>query len=348
MKLSQLSILFVAILVFLLAMSNTKTENLRATSSAKHLMDERMESAVEDAANTFLQINSSKEYAMNKEDAADTFFNSLFASLGITSDPIMQDKVRAYTPLILVTQNEGYYLYYCDEYIDEDGAACITRRWTELMPYTYEDSNFIYRFTLDNNIVIYDKNKLLDSTGQIKNFDTTLEELRESETYKFLRTMMPENFIFDEELFPLVRQQSIINCIEEDMSWYVSHYNDFAEYYGITYNFSVPVSNISEWTETIKGPGVLVIFQGMPLWEDGDIIYNNIAFSGGGIQYGTIYYIEQKEWYYIYHKDGCPELENNSNISEKKYYSAKSCIELGAYGCEQCDPTSVHVPEYSY
>jgi hypothetical protein len=325
------------------------TDNLTAIAETKNDMDLYMNKAMESAAKALLQVDATTgKEILDKDKAAETFFSSMYASLGILSDPAAQEKFRAYVPVIAITAEDGYYLMYSDEFIGSGGYSYVTMRWTEKIPYSYEDNYFIYRFTMGTDMVLYDKSNILDATGSTKMFDVNAQDIRNLDMYATLRATVGNNsFLLEEEEFSLVRQQAVITLMEEDLSWYISRHNSIAKRYGITYQFSLPVTDTSEWNKTIEGPGIMIIFQGMPLIEDAARIYNRMAFSGSGVKKNIVYYIEQHGWYYLYHREGCPKLIGNINVREEHYYSVEECAELGAFSCSQCDPIGVHAPKYT-
>ena len=348
MKLSHLSILFVGIMVMLCVTTDIRTDNLKAMADAKNDMDFYMDQAMESTVETMMQVDSTGIETMNMDKAVDIFFSSMFASLGILSDPVAQERFRAYVPVIAVTAEDGYYLMYSDEYLGTDGYSYISRRWTEKMPYSYEDDDFIYRFSLGTDAILFDKNNIMDPTGTVKLFDTNALAIRTQEEYAALRTRLSSgSFLIDEEGFSLVRQQAIITQMEKNISWYLSRHNDIAAHFGITYQFNLPVASTSDWAKTIEGPGIIIVFQGMPLIEDATKVYNRMAFSGAGVRKGRVYYIEQDGWYYLYHLEGCRMLEGNLNIRKEHYYSVKQCSEMGCFACPICDPLGVAAPNYT-
>jgi len=346
MKLSQLSILFVGILLVVLFLSDIKSDNLTAVAEAKNDMDAYMNQAMEAATASIIQTDTSTgKEVVDKDKAANNFFSSMYASLGILSDPVAQEKFRAYVPVIAVTEEDGYYLMYNEEYVGTDGYTYISIRWTEKLPYSYEDDFFIYRFTMDTDMVLYDKNHLLNAGSKIRAFKVSASDIRTGDDYAALRVKLKsKNFLLNEENFNLVRRQAIINCMEKDLPWYISKHNKIAEHYGITYQFALPVADTSEWNKTIVGPGIIVIFQGMPLTEGYSKVYNRMNFAGSNVTKDMVYYIEQKKWYNIYHKAGCPKLEGNPNVLDEPRYSVEEAASIGAYACSICDPAGIFAP----
>ena len=347
MKLSHLSILFVAIFITVIVMTDIRTNNLTAVAEASNDMDFYVDQAMESAVKTLKQVDIDSIKTADLDRTANSFFSSVYASLGILSDPVAQERLQAYVPTVVITTDSGYYIMYRDEYLRSDGRVYITRRWTELIPYHYQDSDFIYRFTFGSNISLYDINNVFGSTGGERLYRTTIEELRTENSYSVFRSNFSGSFLLNQELYPQVRQQAVVNCLERDVSWYVSSHNEIASSYGITYRFGLPATDKSDWGQTIEGLGIIVVFQGMPLKEGSDRNYNRVAFSGAGIRKDNLFFIEQKSWYYVYHRAGCPLLEGNLNIREEHFYSVEECSRQGCYACKVCDPAGVNVPNYN-
>ncbi len=345
MKLSHLSIIFVAIYITIIITADIRVNNVAAIAEAKNDLDFYMDQAIESSVSRLKQMESDSIEVSELNRVADSFFSSMYASLGILSDPVAQEKFRAYVPMIAVTAMNGYFLMYNDKYVAADGYSFISRRWTELKPYYYQDKNLAYRFSLSSDITIFDVNSLLGAGNTTKLYRSTVEEIRSDDSYAEFRNRYLDNFLLDQELFPLVRQQSVVDCLSSDMSWYISKHNEIASNYGITYQFGLPVDN-SNWARTIDSPGIIVVFQGMPLVEGTSRVYNRVAFSGAGIRKDGVYYIEQHGWYYLYHKSGCPLLDGNLNIRDEHYYSVEECSKLGCYACPVCDPAGVHATDY--
>lgn len=347
MKLSHLSILFIAIYITTILRADIRVSNVAVMAEARHDMDFYMDQAMESSVSKLKQMESDSLEVSDLNRVADSFFSSMYASLGILSDPLAQEKFRAYVPMIVVVTTNGYFLMYNDEYLTTDGYTYITRRWSELKPYYYQDGYFTYRFSLSPDITIYDGGGLLGPINTTKLYKFTVEEIRNDDSFAEFRNRYSDNFLLNQELFPLIKQQSMVDCLNSDISWYVSRHNEIASNYGITYQFGLPSDN-SSWAKTIDSPGIIVVFQGMPLVEGSNRVYNRVAFSGAGIRKDGVYYIEQHGWYYLYHKSGCPLLEGNLNIRDEYYYSVEECSRLGCYACRYCDPVGVHAPDYDH
>ncbi len=347
MKLHHFCIIFVIIAIPLFAAADIKVDSCAAVFAEKEKLDHSFSRAIDDAAVHLAETDGINGLKVNKERAVNDFFFSLFASLGIMDSPDKQELIRNYVPVIAVTCEDGYYLYYSGEYRSQDNTVCLSKQWSEKHPYYYEDKDFIYGFTLTDVLTIYDKNNLLDPSGEQSVFTLDYHELKDSDRYADFRLIRPDSFLFNEEAFYLIRKGCIVTEIEKSMAYFCNVYNGIAWQYGITYNFSIPVADNSEWTRSIDNPSILVTFQGYPLESSTTGTYNRFAIAGARIRKKEVYYLEQKEWYYLYHKADCAELKKGGILFlEEPYDTVLECAEKGAYACPICSSTGVCVPDY--
>lgn len=328
-------------------MTDIKTNNFTAVAEEKEKLDTSFQSAIDDSVINLVEAKGTGSLTINKQRAVDDFFSSMYASMGILDNPEKQDLLKNYIPVITVTTDEGYYLYYSDEYKANDNYTYISKRWSEKMPYYYEDDDFIYGFTLTDIVTLYDKKGLLDPTKGEQVLTLDYHDIKNSEDYSSFRTQRPNSFLLNDEQYYLNRKYSIISCIENTMTYYCNRHNSIAKQYGITYNFAMPVVDNSEWIRSIDNPGMIVIFQGYPFGQGVKGTYNRFAITGARIKKNSVYYLEQKDWYYIYHKQDCPELEREGIIfSTEPYYTISDCVEKGAYACRECIKNGVYAPTY--
>jgi hypothetical protein len=336
------------IAISLIIIADIKSDNFAAVLEEKEILDQSFQTAVDDAALHLVEVEGVNGLTINKERAVDDFFYSMFASLNIIDNPEKQDLLRNYVPVIAVTTDDGYYFYYSDEYKGNNNSSYVKKRWSEKFPYYYEDDDFIYGFTLTDIVTLYDKNGLLDETKEQTIFTLDFHDLLSSHEYESFRTKRPDSFLLKEDSFYLIRKGSIITSIEESMSYYCNRHNLIAEQFGITYNFAMPIVDNSEWSRSIDNPGMIVMFQGYPFGSGIDATYNRFAIAGSRITKDHVYYMEQKDWYFVYHKDTCPELEKDGIILlTKPYYTVLDCVEQGSYGCETCIKNGVYAPDYA-
>lgn len=347
MKLYHFAFIFAVIALTLFVTADVKTNNYIAAAKEKEHINECFTKAVNDAAKNLIEIEGSDDLKVNRKRAVNDFWLSMYSTLEITDNPDRQDYLKNYVPVIAVTYEDGYYLYYSDDYKGSDHYTCISKRWSEKQPYYYEDDDFIYSFTLSDTLTLYDKKKLLDTTGEQKIFTLDYHELQTDDEYAYFRSQRPDSFLLKDKAFYLIRKGCIKDGIEKSLAYYCNKHNLIAQQCGITYNFALPAVDNSEWSRGIDNPSIIVVFQGYPYGSGVDDTYNRFAISASQINKHIVYYLEQKDWYYIYHKADCPELKKEGIIfSEEPYYSIYDCVSKGAYACEKCCSDGIHVPDY--
>lgn len=344
MKAHHYGILYTILALILFLILDMKTSNVKAIIEERNQIDIALTSAIDDGVNSLATSYTSRQLLGSKEDGVNAFLLSLYASLDLISDPIAQQKLRMYIPAIAITDRNGFYVFYSDEY-KTSGITSVAMRWSERYPYAYEDTDFVYNFTLDNTVQIYDKDHIITSNNDDPYLEIDYHEFQTDAKYANFRTSHQNHFLLNDEQYYLVRKGAIIATINEKLAYYINNHNRMASQYGITYNFSLPIIDESELLRSIEQPSMIVIFQGYPI-RIANETYNRVAVAGARIYRDNVFYLEEKGWYKIYHSSTCEDIKNNPNVDiAKLYYSVEDCVKEGAYGCEHCTE-GVHVPEY--
>lgn len=344
-KLYHFTISFVVIAITYIIISDIRTNNLNAVINNKKEIDRYIDTAIDDAAIRLIDVGENNQIIVNKEKAVESFMASLYSSFNILSNRDKQKELSLYIPVIVVTVEDGYYIYYYDEYKGSNEYTHAVARWSEKLPYHYEDEEFIYGFTLGDNISIFDKNGVIDSSGKQSVYEMNYKEIKVKYPDIFAR---PDHFILSEEKFNTVRKSIITELIESSMAYYTSHHNKIASNYGITYNFSLPSISDDKWMSYLDDWGIFVVFQGYPYGNEAGDVYNRFESAGVKISKDKLYYIEQVDWYLIYHKGSCPDVNDTSILYRTDpYLTVRECVSEGAYACPKCNRTGINVPEYS-
>lgn len=340
MRLHHYSILFVIVAAVFLAISEISTHELISIQAQKVWLDRTFDMAVDAAVEKLVELDSG-EIVLHKEESVASFFQGLYSGLGILDNPEKKELLQGYVPVLAVTAQDGYYINYSDQY-QIGGYTYLTKRWSERLPYCYEDEDFIYSFTLGDTVTLYDKVGLLDVTRQQTVFQINYKELQTGAEFLFFRQNRPGHFMLNDEMYLLIRKNAIISQIETSLSYYISNHNLIAKNYGITYQFGLPVIDNATWSRSIDSPTFIVTFQGYP-YEGAKQVYNRYTVSGAYIKKDAGYWIEKKEWYCIYHSPECPQLVRPGvQLLEEQYYTVKDCAAAGAYACRICHPEGVH------
>lgn len=345
MKAHQLGIFFTVIALLIFLILDYKTSQVKAVIDEKNKMDLCLSSGIDDGVNTLAESFDKRDLITSREDVMNSFFTSLFASLDMVSDPVAQLNLRLYIPVILLTDSDGLYVFFHDEY-NVSGITSIAMRWSEKYPYAYEDECFVYNFTMNDIVQIYDKNHIVTNLSQEPYLEVDYHDFQTEDAYQNFRHTYPNHFLLSDEQFYLVRKEVMIKQINDQMAYYINEHNSIAAQQGISYNFSLPVIDESELLRSIETPGMIVVFQGYPLRSLGET-YNRVEIAGAQITKEGVYYMEQKGWYKLYHKSTCSECGSNPNIDVNNvFYNISDCAKEGAYACEKCCPEGVLVPDY--
>lgn len=342
MKIYHFALLFIIFFLAAVIKTDVSIGELKSIENEKEKITESLSLALSDAVNYLSRTGSYGADSINKEEVLSKFFTSLYSSLGITSNPMARAEIEIYIPVVLLCDVDGYYVYYFDEYKASDGNTYVERKWSEKMPYCYEDEYFIYRFTLTDMVYIYDKNDLINTDEAV--IVSTYKEFRESPLFSDFKDKNSDCILFNDEDYELIRKNSIISRLEDVMAYYISRHNLIAQRQGISYSFSFPMDKRDEWADYIKDVNILVVFQGYPYGPGRDYTFNKIASVGANLIKKHRYYVEEKSWYNLAHREGCERIRNNEMILNETFDTIEECAKLGAYCCE-CIEYGARAPE---
>ena len=316
MKWTNIAILFFLLELSLFIILDMRTLSLTGVINQKIEYNKALDSAIDDGVIELVEVDSQRNLVLNKEIAVEQFYQSLYANFGVMGNDRLEGKMRGYIPVILVTDEDGFYLCYSDIYnLGEE--TLITQRWNEKQPYAYEISDYIINFTLGTYLTVYNKNT---------------NEIYKGE-YRELIGMFQNTLLADEETFHTVRRHTIISTIEENMNYYINKHNNIAYQLGITYQFWLPEIDKTDWYRTIDDISMLVIFQGYPFSSASMDTYNRYAIGGARIRKTRVYYITEESGRKYYHKSDCPHLSNSTYLTA--YFTYEECALEGAYPCSK-------------
>lgn len=337
MKLYHYVLIFVIIVLSITVITDIKTNHLNAVIKNKEQISKNLDTALDDGIASLVSVEGNNTIIVNKDKAMQSFFLSLHSSFGVLTNKEKRDEINLYIPVIVITEENGLYVFYSDEYQEADGFTYVSKRWSEKFPYSYEDEDFIYGFTLGDVITIHDKNGILDQYDHRPILEINYRDIKKDNLYENFRTLRPNSFLLDENAFEEIRKTTIIQCIETTMSYYTSHHNKIAAKYGITYNFNLPTISDNQWAPYIDDISMFVVFQGYPYGSEIGETYNRFLSTGAKLSKNKYYFLEQKDWYFIYHSSDCNELKKEGLIIKSEpYYTIQDCTKEGAYPCKVC------------
>lgn len=317
MKLTDLVIIFAILDIALFIILGVRTENLDAVNLQQIQYNKALDNAIDDGTKNLVELGEDKKLVLNKDRAVEQFYNSLFSNFGVLGDSRVEEQLKEHIPIILVTDEDGFYILYSEQFASADGNV-IKQKWSEKIPYAYEDGNLIIHFTLGDYITVYDSSNNQTIEGEIDD----------------VKSNYPDSFLSDPEAFDLNRRNAIIGTIEKNMNYYINQYNNIAYQFGITYHFWLPRIDKTDWYRTIDDRGMLVIFQGYPYSVTTDT-YNRYAFGGARIKKSKTYFITVENGIKYYHKSNCSHINKSTG---ETYYSKEECALEGAFPCPDCNP----------
>jgi hypothetical protein len=276
----KLAIFSVLILLPYFIINNINLEHNRQNLITEIRYNRAIDTATQDAAKALLtngspkdetKYDSLKKVEINKEEAEQTFFNSLYLNFGVFNDVAGQGVIKNYVPVLIIVGYDGYYVYSWDEYTNISGEKEIKHVWSPKKPYSYADQHGnTLGFTLDDYVVVN------------RNSDQEWFEGYRSEIA--LDASVP--LLNNSNTFDQVRRTSIVNSIQQDLEFYINKYNNYSKRLGVAYTFTLPFISQEDWNNTINDVGVLAFVQGIPM---GGEYYNNYALGGSRVVKSPIY-----------------------------------------------------------
>ncbi|MVO99285.1 hypothetical protein [Paenibacillus lutrae] len=323
MKTAKLGILFVLIY---LPFSFVGKMDMRAQADAFYLetrYNAAVNAAVEDGANSLLanekqeeeaRYESFKKVTLNREEALNTFYRTLFMNFGVNDDKIGQNILDQYVAALMIIGYDGCYVYGYESYTGADGRPMSRRLESAKIPYAYTDSSGeVISFTLDDYVII---NKP-GSREWYEGFRSEMSLVAQAEILK-------PGFPFDE-----VRRSTILATIQKELKMTLNEHNARSLKSGAAYTFTLPSIPEEEWNNTIDDIGMLAFIQGIPM---GYRAYNNYALGGARVVKKSGYYGFYDNGIPYYKSNFCPkpkeivEVFSDKKEASSKGFHPKECI----------------------
>lgn len=326
LKPSTWGLLFFAVFVPFYVILCLRINSVNSALNAKIQYENIMDNAVDDAFISAVEgIDSKGNVIINKDQIKDNFLNSLYNGFNsITGNTeVQQISITSRIPIMILVDNNGYYVCSMEEYRDSTNAALAKHVWKSKKYYTYKHNNYIYNFTLSDFVTIYD--------------------MQTKETYEGYYQDLIDNYgltdggVLDNyETFDSVRRHTIIEMLIKDISYYINVHNLYAKQYGVNYYFTLPEMDMDTWYRTIDDISFLAFIQGFPIQSGitGNYYLNNFSFSCARLIKSDIYYIQEDATTHIkyYHKGDCSKLLEKSLIAD----SMESAAAQGYFPCPDC------------
>jgi hypothetical protein len=318
MKLSDLCLVFLVIEILVFSILDIRFQQLGAVAEKTNAYNTALDNAVDDGCFYLVEADSSRKLFTNKEKAVEQFFSSLYANFGVMGQSFQEEQLNRYIPVILVTDRDGFYIYYTAEILSGSEQK-LDKRWSEKLYYVYEDDLYVIKFTMGDEIILFEKESMEIWAGD----------------YRDIRALTECSFLKDDDVFERIRRKTITQSISKNMNLYINYYNSIASDFGITYEFWLPEIDRTDWDRTIDDVSLFVLFQGYPYNAAALDTYNRYVFGGARISKSKVFYITGKLGKKYYHRENCEEVLTDKGIP---YYTKEECAKEGAFPCNKCIP----------
>lgn len=266
MKATNIGLLFILVFLCLVVILDNRFNDLASISNLQIQYNHGVDNAIEAAMERLVEVDNGLEKKLNKEEAVKCFYDSLAINFDVLDKRDLRKQLEGYVPVIGVILEDGFYLYYNKENINQE-EKIVSKEFSEKITYQYYENDITYYFTLTDYIRLIDENS---------------KEFYEG-NYHDLARLFPNSIMIDEMEYDRIRRTTIINILTETIGRYINEHNKIANYYGINYHFSLPYIEMEDWYRTIDDISMIAFFQGYPYGNKITGTYNRFAIAGARI-----------------------------------------------------------------
>lgn len=312
-----------------------KTQTTRYEADLRSATNAALEAAKRNATegnNDVIMRLFATERARN--DAANSFFTTLYQSLGIEYDSVGQSEMQYRIPMMCLMDYDGYYIGYNAHDAGRSGHFVITNinTWTDVSEDAEEKFIIQYYLGPDCKVTVTDK-----TTG--KSYTGTYEQ-----AYKYFGSPAELEMVSSKEKYEDARLEAVLTDTTEVMDIYIDQYNYISNGANgdsekqLHYDFTLPTVDRANWANLMDKPSVLGFLQGPQVRDYTNSEDLNVySFSGYELEEGIEYVILQEDdGSYSYHQKECPHV--NPLRVKGKFTSKKECAKRGAWPCPTCKP----------
>lgn len=248
MKLTDMSLIFGVVFLCLAVVLDYRVNQINSIAKIQLDYNQRMDNSLEAAMDKLVEVDNGIRVKINKEEAVQNFFHNLSIHFQVTENQVMIHKLKEHVPVIAIILEDGFYLYYNQEVV-ENGVKKIQKTFTPKLLYEWSANQYQYFFTLSDYIRAHNMETGERYQGRYQDIiiDGKVELL--DEVFK------------DIEEFHRIRRTIIIHILQENIESYLNRYNRIALHYGIEYNFFLPTIEEEDWYRTIDDISMIAFFQ---------------------------------------------------------------------------------------
>lgn len=256
--------------------------------------------------------------------ASDSFFSALSMNLFLYEDEGKSLEQEFYVPLLVATDVDGFYMCILEMVSTVEGSL-LKRRWTECLPYTYEDARFVYRLYMNGRVDTFRK-----ADGEI--IQTSYSAVQSSTS---LLAYYADSLVFagGAENYKAVRRSAVASSIERNVSRALATQSYLAGNMDINISYTCP-SFASVLREDIENM-FIAIYQGFPSVFGTGYEYAGVK-AASFIREKSMYYVNEPQgsaYYRLAHKEECAKVTSNSMGPMEQ---RKAIVDYGCYGCPDC------------
>ena len=363
MKLYHFALIFVCFAIAMVAITDLSVSEKNYMAEGTEVQNTIFDRAVV-AATTRLLDTEEGASELKREEAVTAFYDSLFASFGISDMPASRENMKLYVPVICVTEPDGFYIYSDEVVYSPSGTGTeVFRCWTEKRTYNFREetapsgyraTDFIIRFmgkgycyVFDTQGIIHGKKGELfriyldDFVQEYSAYTPTAVPSAEAE-YTDIVTVLkgPKNYwslLSHPEEFRDTEANVRAEQLEEALNYYCNEHNYVAQQQGILYTFSIPSFDAETYLRATEGTSFLAFFQGYPVPGTSGETFNRYSVSNAQVEMVQAYYIDDTLTYHS--REDCPLATEIIDSAGSQYGAAAK----GAYACDRCYPdTGAH------
>lgn len=321
MSITKYSLIGILLIAPMLIFNSIKVDRSVDVIQQDILYQEAINKAVDDAITILIETAeyTNDQISINPSAAIEQFFDTLAINLSKYSD-YEKEGLLGFVPCIAFIDVDGMIIYSLEEKNGSNGRI-LSQCVHEKVPFAVtDDNNNVIGLTLEDYYTVYDLARNIEFTG----------------TYNELRAIGVSNFFNNTpEEIEQIRINLIVDMLENHCGYYINQHENFANVYGITYDFMLPTIENSAWSNTVNDISIIAFVQGLPLGHGSKEVFNAFSVGGAGI-------IDAKkvEGYItssgdlIYHWDDCT---NKIGTLEEIFDSRQEAAKNGYYPCDDCN-----------
>ncbi|RXV59805.1 hypothetical protein DWB64_14975 [Fusibacter sp. A1] len=320
-----MAIILLMVLCTIFFINDMRIDEIKRNQISEYYYHKVFRHSLEDAAEVLRE--SSEIYGssdailemVEPERAVDSFFETFSKNMNMNNQ-IGRLQLEKYVPIIVLTINDGYFLYGSDLLRTDHGInpQKIIHPKKQFMHMAGEE---IYFFRLDGrHRILYkdDSGTWQTQTGRI---DELASEASSEQAKLFFSAIDASDKI----------KRMMLEQLEEDISQSMGRHIQYAADFGFYYNFSFDPIDTS-WTGIIDEPSIFTVLQGMPLGNNKSL--DLVGAFQLSIRKRDFIYGFVKNGVRYYSKESCSSIETEE--VEQVFLNPADAAGAGYYPCHDC------------